>query len=101
MSGPPSTSHVGFPKPFSRRVNWRTFRFCQCCIVRVLAFPKERGLNARPQTCSTKFLYSPLPSYFHLLSISPSVGFSALTKRLCFRKLASLRDGRVHAGVRR
>lgn len=83
------------------RVNWRTFRFCQCCIVRVLAFPKERGLNARPQTCSTKFLYSPFPSYFHLLSISPSVGFSALTKRLCFRKLASLRDGRVHAGVRR
>lgn len=91
----------GLPKPFSRHVNWRTFRFCQCCIVRVLAFPKELGLNARPQTCSTKFLYSPFPSYFHLLSISPSVGFSGLTKRLCFRKLASLWDGRVHAGVRR
>lgn len=84
MSRPPPTSHVGFPKPFSRHVKRRTFRCCQCCIVRVLAFPKELGLNARPQTCSTKFLYSPFPSCFHLLSISPSVGFSGLTKKALF-----------------
>lgn len=35
------STHTGGPKPLSQRVNGRTFKFCQYCIVRVLAFPKE------------------------------------------------------------